>query len=91
MTEILKTKTYNVSHAKGYFKILISEHYSGVYYGGILRDERPVNGNQESGSTMHIKQQKFMGDSEENIYNLCIEWLQSNLGKDYQISFGNSL
>ena len=89
MTGIVKTKTYNVNHKKACFKILISEHHNGTYYGGIARDETRVVMDENRDNMLHIKHKKFMGDSEENIYNSCIEWIHNNIGQDYEISLSS--
>lgn len=86
MGGIIRTKTYLVNHAKGFFRILVSEHRDGTYYGGILRDEIYDRENKNKDSQIHIKQEKFTGHSESNIYIKCIDWVENNLGKEYEIS-----
>lgn len=77
------TKVYSLDHQKGFFKLYVSSHIDGNYFGAVLHYER--TGNWSDGQVVHldIKMEQFIDRSEESVYQQCINWVEQNLPGKY--------
>ena len=75
---IIWRKVYKVDHQNGQFKILISAHDDGMFYGTVLYYSK--TGNLRDGDIhIEMKHQNFMERTEEEVYSSCVEWIRQNL------------
>lgn len=85
------TKKYLIHHPKGLFKVFVSQidiHLfvgSTVYY--LKRDSRP-----QEGVGIDIECQQFTGQTEKEVYDQSIVWMELNLGDGFKVELlpGNS-
>jgi hypothetical protein len=73
------TKVYNVDHQNGLFKLYVSSHTDGNYFGAVLYYVR--SGSWSNGDTIRLdmKLEQFRDHSEEGVYQQCIDWINQNL------------
>lgn len=76
------TRTIQVHHTKGEFKIYVTQtDLKGFYAGSVLYyDKERKNGNVALLSGL----QTFINENQEIVLNECKEWVDQNLGKDYR-------
>lgn len=80
------TKAYNVDHQNGLFKLYVSSHIDGNYFGAVLYYVR--SGNWSERETLHLdmKLEQFRDLSEEGVYQQCTDWINQNLPGRYTIT-----
>jgi hypothetical protein len=80
------TKVYSLDHQNGFFKLYVSSHTDGNYFGAILHYER--SGSWSDGNNIHLdmKLEQFKDRSEEGVYQQCIDWIKQNLQGKYTIT-----
>lgn len=81
---IIWRKVYKVDHQNGQFKILISAHTDGMFYGMVIYYLRSGS-LQDDNIHLEMKHQNFMGRTEEEVYSLCVEWIKQNLSGRFNI------
>jgi len=81
--KFIYTRTFRIHHAKGEFKIFITQtDLKGFYAGSVLYYEKERASGQV---TLSYDLQTFINDNEENVLNECKAWIDQHLGKDYRI------
>jgi hypothetical protein len=81
---IIWRKVYKVDHQNGQFKILISAHTDGMFYGMVIYYTRTGDWRNDD-IHLEMRHQNFLGRTEEDVYNQCIEWIRQNLPGRYNI------
>lgn len=89
MKKIKWNKKYNVDHENGDFKIFISEHTNNLIYGSVLYYES--SGRWSDGEDVSVKfdLETFRGHDENRVYEACVNWIEQNLGGNYDINLVN--
>ena len=79
------TKVYSLDHQNGFFKLYVSSHTDGNYFGAVLYYER--TGSWSEGNDIHLDMQmeRFIDRSEEGVYQQCISWVNENLPGKYTV------
>ena len=85
MSHINWTKTYDLHHVNGAFRIFISSHKDGKFYGAVLHYTK--TGAWKDGEAVHLQMQleQFIDNTEEGVYDQCIDWVNNNLPGHYTI------
>jgi hypothetical protein len=86
MSQILWRKQYILNHNKGHFRIYISEHTNGLIYGSVVYYTRQGDWSKGEEIDPELKVESFYGKSEEEAFNICVKWIDDNLGKEYKIT-----
>jgi hypothetical protein len=81
---IIWRKVYKVDHSNGQFKILISAHTDGMFYGMVIYYLR-TGSLQNDTLDLVMKHQNFFGRTEEEVYSLCVEWVRQNLPGGFNV------
>jgi len=87
MAHIIWRKEYVLSHRKGFFRIYISEHLSGLFYGSVVYYNRQEDWSKGEVIDLELKVETLFSKSEEDVYQKCIQWVDKNLGNEYEIKF----
>lgn len=79
-------RTYHITHSKGPVRFYLSSHLDGSFHGMVIYAERKGNWEEESGMELDFKDQRFYANNEQDVYDLAIKFIDSTLGKPYNIS-----
>ena len=82
---ILWTKIYKLNHQIGAFKIYISQHSNGAFFGAVNYYERSGDWTKDEGVSLNFKLEQFIDISEERAYQTCLEWINANLKGKYSV------
>ncbi len=79
------TKIYRLDHQDGFFKIYVSSHTDGNYFGGILHYAKTGGNSINRDVHLDMKLERFIDQSEQGAYNQCENWVKNNLTGKYTI------
>lgn len=86
MQKPLNLYEYIVYHELGTFKVLVSQHAASMFVGGILYYDKKGSWAENKDATLDFKLHTIIGQSQKQCYDNCLQWIDSNLGKDYNIT-----
>ena len=83
------TKTFDVKHEKGSFRMFVSEHQSERTYATILHFDRrgsfDVLAQEQDKGSIDFKYHTVSGKNEEEAVKFLKDWIDKNLGKKYSV------
>lgn len=82
---ILWTKVYKLNHSLGAFKIYISHHSNGVFYGAVNHYDRTGNWSRDETVSLNFKLEQFIDLNEEKTYQACLDWIRQNLKGSFSV------
>ncbi|GEM_PF-1184944 len=80
------TKVYSLDHQNGLFKVYVSSHTNGYYFGAVLHYVRSGNWSEGNEIQIDMKLEQFMNHFEEGVYKQCTDWISKNLPGKWTIS-----
>ena len=83
---ILWTKSYNLNHKLGTFKIYISHHSNGAFFGGVQHYDKKGSWSKGEIVELEFKLEQFLDTNEEKVYQTCLDWVNNNLKGDFKIT-----
>lgn len=81
----LDTKSYQVQHERGSFRIFISPLEGSLFIGSFVYYDKVGSWSQNEDVTITLKEERFKGLSHDDVLQECKEWINSNLGTEYTI------
>jgi len=85
------TKVYSLDHKNGFFKLYVSSHTDGNYFGAVLYYTKTGNWSAGNDVRLDMKLEQFIDRSEEGVYQSCLEWVNQNLEGKYNITLLETL
>lgn len=80
------TKVHGLNHQNGSFKLYVSSHTDGYFYGAVLYYEKSGAWSADNNViNVNMKLEQFVNRSEESVYQQCIDWINNNLPGKYTI------
>lgn len=79
------TKVHSLNHQNGFFKLYVSSHTDGYYYGAVLYYVKTGNWSEGNQIYLDMQLERFIDQSEEGVYQQCISWVDNNLPGKYTI------
>jgi hypothetical protein len=73
------TKVYALGHQNGFFKMYVSSHTDGFFFGAVLYYVKTGDWTEGNMINLDMKLEQFIGRSEESVYEQCITWVDQNL------------
>src|SRR5690625_3359062 len=82
---ILWKKTFIVNHLDGQSQIQLTKRIRGSFYGTVLFPPIERNWIEDENSKPAVQQPNFSHWSENEVYEMCTEWITQNLGGDFSV------
>ncbi|MDM1556114.1 hypothetical protein HX126_16230 [Chryseobacterium indologenes] len=84
---MLWTKTYSLNFPGKKFSIYITNYDNTNYLGGVHYYTKEGEwSNTENLVSLDFKFEQFVDLGEQDVYNKCIDWVNNNLGNNYEIN-----
>lgn len=82
---ILWTKVYKLNHYLGAFRIYISQHSNGTFFGAVNYYNRAGEWSRDETVSLNFKLEQFIDINEEKAYQACLDWVRKNLKGNFSV------
>ena len=81
---VISTETYLIKHINGSFKLFLSQHDNGYYYGGILYYLKSGSFSNDD-LILNFKLETLYEKDKNKLYLNSLEWIKNNIKGEFEI------